>query len=144
MEPSPCNYKSMTSFIAKLPPLIPVDEEPQSEPMSEPSRAQAEADNNWTVYSANVLRGNLEGEVPLSDDDPRANFGWRANLYALQQRGNNPTPWMSSTEQQPMFSSGWGQGDQSNEEYAGLSSFPLEFDCIISRVFFHFKSPLYL
>lgn len=93
--------------MAKLPPLIPVGEDAPEQP-DEESGQQNPADSSWTVYSPNVLRGNLDNDKDYSND-VRMDVGWNSEVTA-KQRGEKDAamPWMSKFYQQPyMFPSGW-------------------------------------
>lgn len=99
--------------MAKLPPLIPVGEDPP-EHMDEESEQQNPADSNWTVYSPNVLRGNLDSKKDFSND-VRMSVGWNSEVAASPKR-KDQMAWMSTFAQQPLFS-GWGSAD--DEAYVG-------------------------
>jgi hypothetical protein len=111
MEPGAYNYHGMDTFMGKLPPLIPVGDDPPENTEHE-SGQQNPPESRWTVYSPNVLRGNLDGDEE-SSNDVRMKVGWNSEATA-RQRGKEPMPWMSTFAQQPfLFASGW---DASNDE----------------------------
>jgi hypothetical protein len=98
-----------------LPPQATVDERPQEQALNETSGQSRPADTNWTVYSMNVSRGNLD---QLEDpDDPRMHVGWREDATNYS-RGDKARPWMSTTHQQPFMSPMWGAGmeDKADDE----------------------------
>ena len=106
MEPGAYNYKGIETFMGKLPPLIPVGEDPPQENTVQESGEQHPPESRWTVYSPNILRGNLDSDKPL-DNDVRMSVGWNSEATA-RQRGSEPMPWMSTFAQQPfLFASGW-------------------------------------
>ena len=101
MEPEV--YKRFNSFMVDLPHQVPVDEKPEQaldQSMAELSEQSGPSDTNWTVYSPNVTRGNLQRE--LDSSDPRMSVGWNADATAAQ-RSKNPGLWMSTTQQQPLM-----------------------------------------
>ena len=92
-----------------LPTYIPTGEAPYDSETNHPdtgSRShQKPAGDQWTVYSPNVLRGNLDSDKDHSND-VRMNVGWNSEVTAVQ-RGKD-MPWMSTFAQQPyLFPSGW-------------------------------------
>ncbi len=94
--------------MAKLPPLIPVGEDAPEKP-DEDSGQQNPPDPSWTVYSPNVLRGNLDNDKDYSND-VRMSVGWNSEVTG-KQRGEKAAadmPWMSQFHQQPyMFPTAW-------------------------------------
>jgi hypothetical protein len=108
--------------MAKLPPLIPVGEDPP-EDTHEESGQQNPAEGNWTVYSPNVLRGNLDNDKDFNND-VRMSVGWNSNVTS-KQREMEPRAWMSTFAQQPYFPSGWGSSD--DEAYVGLLLYQFQF-----------------
>jgi hypothetical protein len=100
-------YQGMDHFMAKLPPLIPVGEDVPEDTEKAGSGEQNPADGSWTVYSPNVLRGNLDNDKDYNTD-VRMSVGWNSEATA-KERGEKPArPWMSEFAQQPyMFRSGW-------------------------------------
>lgn len=88
-------------------PHIPVKEQHQEQGQDASEQSRSPPDTNWTVYSMNVSRGNLNR--PEDPNDPRTNVGWSANPTAGVV---GSMPWMSSTEQQPfMWSGGYVEND---------------------------------
>jgi hypothetical protein len=100
-------YSGMESVMGKLPPYIPVGEDAPEKPDEESGQPNP-AGPSWTVYSPNVLRGNLDNDKDYSND-VRMNVGWNSEVTA-KQRGEKDSdmPWMSKFYQQPyMFPNGW-------------------------------------
>jgi hypothetical protein len=98
MEPGA--YQNFVSHIGILPPRIPVEEAPGDNEMSEEAPAPLNLNANWTVYSSNILRGDLSGrrQGPLIATD------WtRDSQEKAKEKEKEPTPWMSSTEPQPFM-----------------------------------------
>jgi hypothetical protein len=92
----------------ELPPMIPFGEDVAAENTEKAgSGQQIPADGSWTVYSPNVLRGNLDNDKDYNND-VGMNVGWNSEATA-KERGEKPArPWMSEFAQQPsMFPSGW-------------------------------------
>ena len=89
--------------MAKLPPLIPTGED-APESTNQESAQQNPADSSWTVYSPNVLRGNLDNDKDYSND-VRMNVGWNSDVTAKQRGEKAPMPWMSEFHQQPYLPS---------------------------------------
>jgi hypothetical protein len=96
-------FKNYRGFMVDLHRQAPVNDQAQKlfdESMTESSGQSGPVDTSWSVYSANVLRGSLEGEP--NPNDPRMSVGWSANATAVN-REKNLRPWMSTTEQQPLM-----------------------------------------
>jgi len=96
MEPGP--YQNFVSRIGILPPRIPDPEAPGDDEMSKGAPAPLNLNANWTVYSSNILRGDLSGK----SQGPLIATDWARDS---QEKGKEKelTPWMSSTEQQPFM-----------------------------------------
>lgn len=60
---------------------------------------------DWTVYSMNISRDNLDKEQ--DPNDPRTHVGWKEGqskaMNAAQSEDSNSS-WISTTEQQPLMS----------------------------------------
>ena len=84
---------------------------------SEPSNT------NWTVYSPNVTRGNLGGD--LDSRDPRTSVGWNADATAAH-RSEALEPWVSTTQQQsaPANDGSWGWSTKDDEACVQLQYRP--------------------
>lgn len=119
----PDAYRQMRSLMKDPTPYIPVNEQEQGQDTS--GQAGPLSDDNWTVYSMNVTRGNLNR--PEDPNDPRTNIGWRATPTAGRA---GDTPWMSTTERQPfMWSGGYVEKDDEatprpTDHSAPVSSYP--------------------
>jgi len=108
MEPGA--YKGKESFMGKLPQLIPAGNDPLENTEQEMGQ-QNPPESHWTVYSPNVLRGNL-GSGTEFNNDVRMSVGWNSEATAKQETGMQPMPWMSTFTQQPfLFASGWDAGN---------------------------------
>jgi hypothetical protein len=92
-------YEGMDRFTAKLPPLIPVGEDAQENPREEGSGEQNPAASNWTVYSPNVLRGNLDNDEDYHND-VRMSVGWNSEA-TVKHKEKGPMPWLSEFVHQP-------------------------------------------
>lgn len=71
-------YRSMTSIMGQASQRPEISEE-QLAQVGDPSARKSPPDNNWTVYSPNILRGNMDQMKDLSPDDPRMSVGWKPN-----------------------------------------------------------------
>lgn len=102
MDPS--FYRSMTTVMGRVQARPEVSEEALAQ-VGDPSASKSPLDNNWTVYSPNVLRGNLDQMKDMSSDDPRMSVGWKgkdAETEMIPDLGGGSMP---ATSQQ---SSWWG------------------------------------
>lgn len=101
-------YRNMSEVMGNVPPRPELSEEDLAR-VGDPSVPQ---NPDWTVYSQNVLRGNLEPMEDLNPDDPRMSVGWKAKEAEKEAEMKTPSagaepkrPWMSATQQQPFM---WG------------------------------------
>ncbi|KAE8442341.1 hypothetical protein EG329_003474 [Mollisiaceae sp. DMI_Dod_QoI] len=76
-------YRQMNSIMSKAP-QPQISEEALAQ-VGDPSAQRSPPDTNWTVYSENVTRGNLEQMKDLSPDDGRMSVGWRAKDSEMQK-----------------------------------------------------------
>jgi hypothetical protein len=95
----PDAYRSYRSLMRKLPPYIPVNEETSGQP-GESSSQQRPADTRWTMNNPNL------DEMDVGQNDASTFVGSRPEV-STAQNVTNATPWMSSTEQQPLMWSAW-------------------------------------
>jgi len=95
----PDAYRSYHHVMAKLPPYIPVNEEPSGQP-AESSSQQRPAETTWTMNNPNL------DEMDVGRNDGSTFVGSIPGV-STAQNVTNPTPWMSSTEQQPLMWSAW-------------------------------------
>lgn len=87
-------YRSMTDVMGRVPAQPEISEEALAQ-VGDPSARKSPPDNNWTVYSPNVLRGNLDPMKDLSSDDPRMSVGWKpkdAETEAIPDLGGQSMP----------------------------------------------------
>ncbi|CZR68371.1 uncharacterized protein PAC_18270 [Phialocephala subalpina] len=111
-------YRQMTDVMGLVPKRPEIPEEALAN-VGDPSARKTPPDTNWTVYSPNVTRGNLEQMQDLSSEDPRMSVGWKANESGTQEEPETGG-WMSSTEQQP-FMGNW-TGEVSMHRYMVVDS----------------------
>lgn len=101
-------YRQMTDVMGSVPPRPEISQEDLAK-VGDPSARKSTPETNWTVYSPNVLRGNMDPMKDLSSNDPRMSVGWKAKDSESQRDAETeqPTvgPWMSTTQQQPFI---WG------------------------------------
>lgn len=101
MEPD--THSSFTSFHGTIPPPTLPDnsEQAQEDSASQEKQTKQNPESiDWTVYSPNVARGNLDR--PEDSKDPRKLVGWTASSHKTAET----VPWMSTTKPQPVMDSG--------------------------------------